>query len=94
MNYFIIIGTVITIGLLIKILHNQKTIIMEQVEAVVKLQEHVATLTKANTELQNKIKALEEAKDAADDVSPELATAIDNVIAAGKGIDDIVPDVV
>lgn len=49
-------------------------------------------LVKANTEIQTKIQALTDAANASQNLSPELAQAIEDLKPAAQTLDDIVPD--
>jgi len=74
---------------------KQNTKIMgAQSDAAQKLTDFTTQLGKAKTEILTKIQELQDAAANADNVSPELQTAIDNLTPAVQALDDIVPDVV
>lgn len=81
---------IIIVILALYIIHQQNIIIMEQSEAAVKLTAVANQLVKIKAEVQ----ALKDALETADDVSPELQAAIENVITVTQATDDINPDVV
>ncbi len=63
-----------------------------QTEAAAALRDLKAQLTKANDEIQAKIAALVAAGGNSDNLSPELAQAIEELKPAAQTLDDIVPD--
>ncbi len=66
---------------------------MEQKDFALQLTALKDQLAKAKTEIIDKLTALGDALDAADDVTPEVQSAFDDLKAAVQGVDDIVPDV-
>ncbi len=78
----------------ILIVNNQKldTIMAEQSQLAADLQALQAQVVKSREEIIAKLAALEEAIQAADDVSPEVQAAFDELKAAVQTVDDIVPD--
>src|SRR6188768_2871869 len=74
------------------IIKKLNQIIMEQKDFALQLTALKEQLAKAKTEIIDKITALGDALDAADDVSPDVQTAFDELKAVVQGVDDIVPD--
>ena len=66
---------------------------MEQSDFALQLTALKDQLAKAKTEITDKITALGDAMDAADDVAPEVIAAFDELKAAVQAQDDIVADV-
>ncbi len=75
------------------IIKKLNQIIMEQKDFALQLTALKDQLAKAKTEIIDKLTALGDALDAADDVTPEVQSAFDDLKAAVQGVDDIVPDV-
>ena len=65
---------------------------MEQKDFALQLTALKDQLAKAKTEITDKLTALGDAIDSADDVAPEVIAAFDELKAAVQAQDDIVPD--
>jgi len=74
------------------IIKKLNEIIMEQKDFALQLIALKDQLAKAKTEIIDKLTALGDALEAADDVSPEVQAAFDDLKAAVQAQDDIVPD--
>lgn len=66
---------------------------MEQSELAAQLTALTEQTEKAKAEILQKIADLDEALQAADDVTPEVQAAFDSLKASVQGVDDIVADV-
>ena len=95
--YWIILAVLIVLmmTLVMFFILNSKinTLMGNQAEAAAELVLIKTQLTKAVTEIQAKIQALEDAVNNPDqDVSPELQAAVDDLKGLSQTLDDIVPD--
>src|SRR5436190_15124430 len=69
-----------------------KQIIMNQKDEALALGALRTQLTKANGEIQAKLKALQDTIDNGPDVSPEVEAAVAELTKASQALDDVVPD--